>query len=456
MLSLFLSPLANVAATGIAIRPQCGTTIVCCEDHCVRTVGWVVGCSALLAGKPGAPGFADGTTAYFNNPTGICSSGDATIVADSGNHALRQISATGQVQTLVGNGMPGCAETLFGNREMACFNDPCAVATTCLGVHYVADRGNGRFCQVTLSGSIVAVVTICTTNRPRAVAVVADQGCALADEERGIAHLTPDGGVTAWVKQEHDVCATAMTEKGSLWVVTTQLSGAKLFRKDTVCAQFDLPGCKQIAAGNGCVVAGTARHLFRVTAKQHCASFCVQMSGLLTSPRLAHLADMSFRFDDGSNIRAHRAIVCARSELLHTLIQNNPDRDTFSIPNTDAKAFRVVLQYLYTDTLTIPGLPEARHILLEVLNVAHRIHCQALHDAAVGVCMQQITPATAVWWLLQADRHREWQLRHDTTKYIGCHFFVIQRHHAASLGDLVMNHACMMHVLRAIRPSFST
>lgn len=459
MLSLFVSPLANVAATGIAIRPHCGTTIVTCADHCVRSVKWVDGCSTLLAGKPGTSGFADGpTTAYFNNPTGICSDGDAIILTDSGNHALRRISAIGQVQTLVGNGMPGCADTLFGSRDMACFNDPCAVAMTHQGVHYVADRGNRRFCQVTLSGDVVvAVVTICTTYRPRVLTarVVGEaEVCVLADEDRGIAHFTTDG-VTRWDSQEHTVGALAMTGKGHLWVVTTQRLGAKLFCKNTVCAQFDLPGCELIAECDGCAVAGTAQQLFRVTAgraeqQQHCGS---RMIDLLTQPRFASLADISFCFDDGSSIRAHRAIVCVHSEHLHALIQKDPDSNTVCIPKTNARAFSVVLRYLYTGALVIPAEVPAQKTLLEVLTVARMIHCQALHDATLGVCLGEITPATAVWWLLQADRHHVWQLRSDTVKYIGHHFFTIQENHAHSLGNLVENHACTMDVLRAIRPA---
>jgi thiol-disulfide isomerase/thioredoxin len=58
----------------------------------------------------GKSGFADGdaATATFDHPQGLVASGEAIFVADTGNHAIRQIDLkTGAVITLAGNGKRG-------------------------------------------------------------------------------------------------------------------------------------------------------------------------------------------------------------------------------------------------------------------------------------------------------------------------------------------------------------
>lgn len=64
----------------------------------------------------GVRGFKEGDlkTAQFNNPRGMESAGNRIIVADTGNHALREVNLeTGHVKTLVGTGQRGGIHTIF-------------------------------------------------------------------------------------------------------------------------------------------------------------------------------------------------------------------------------------------------------------------------------------------------------------------------------------------------------
>jgi thiol-disulfide isomerase/thioredoxin/sugar lactone lactonase YvrE len=64
----------------------------------------------------GVRGFKDGDlkTAQFNNPRGMESLGKRIIVADTGNHALREVNLeTGQVTTLAGTGKRGFSYNIF-------------------------------------------------------------------------------------------------------------------------------------------------------------------------------------------------------------------------------------------------------------------------------------------------------------------------------------------------------
>jgi hypothetical protein len=150
-------------------------------DHAVRMVE-PDGQVTTLCGDPGRPGHRDrpgpcawdrwwgrfqgqgGPPAQFRGPTCLVSAGPGAglfrkhdlIVADSGNHVLRGVTAAGGAATLAG--CPGLA----GHRDdddphRALFNDPRGLAVGVGGRVYVADRGN-RVVRVVLSSGRVATL----------------------------------------------------------------------------------------------------------------------------------------------------------------------------------------------------------------------------------------------------------------------------------------------------------
>ena len=110
------------------------------------------GAFQVLAG--GTEGFADGqgAAAKFNTPSGIALDGQGNLyVADTGNHAIRRISAQGQVTTLAGDGTPGFAD---GKGAQARFNGPMGVAVAADGRVYVADTWNDRIRVIATDGTV--------------------------------------------------------------------------------------------------------------------------------------------------------------------------------------------------------------------------------------------------------------------------------------------------------------
>ncbi|MHC9083813.1 gluconolaconase [Luteimonas sp. RIT-PG2_3] len=127
------------------------------------------------------PGKADGwgTLARFDTPTGIAVNADGALwVADTGNHALRWISAQGEVRSW----QPTTPEAFQTG-----LSRPLAVAVTHDGVLYVGEQGQGRVLQVTADGHARALTG--TTMRQRfarpAALLVEDGGSVLVADADG-------------------------------------------------------------------------------------------------------------------------------------------------------------------------------------------------------------------------------------------------------------------------------
>ena len=109
-----------------------------------------------LAGAA-APGYIDGiaTDARFNSPSfnAVDANGNA-YVADSGNNAIRRISAGGTVSTIAGDVGSGSAGNTDGTGDGARFDGPTGIAASPDGsTLYVTDFNNATVRRITFSGS---------------------------------------------------------------------------------------------------------------------------------------------------------------------------------------------------------------------------------------------------------------------------------------------------------------
>ncbi len=127
---------------GIAVGPDGRAYIADSRNHVIRVIT-TEGIVLTLAGSAGEPGFTDGpgNAARFNHPTGILVAPTGHIlVADTGNHTLRQITADGVVTTL--SGAAGIADHLDGKAGDARFRSPIGLALAPDGHLFIADCGN--------------------------------------------------------------------------------------------------------------------------------------------------------------------------------------------------------------------------------------------------------------------------------------------------------------------------
>jgi len=111
------------------------------------------GLVTTVAGN-GFNGFANGvgTNATFRSPYGVAVDGSGNVyVADTGNHVIRKIDASGNVTTFAGVGIEGFSN---GTRTNALFRNPQGVAVDGTGNVYVADMGNHVIRKIDANGNV--------------------------------------------------------------------------------------------------------------------------------------------------------------------------------------------------------------------------------------------------------------------------------------------------------------
>jgi len=144
----------------VAAGPDGNIYVADTWNHTIRKVTQA-GVVSTLFGLAGAAGSADGTNSRprFNRPGGIAvDSGTNIFVADTFNHTIRRISASGVVKTIAG--IPGVWGSADGTNGNARFYLPGGVAVTPNGVVYVSDTGNQTVRQIVASGTNWIVTTV--------------------------------------------------------------------------------------------------------------------------------------------------------------------------------------------------------------------------------------------------------------------------------------------------------
>jgi hypothetical protein len=146
----------------VTATPGNGFLIADNGNHRIRRVSRS-GKITTVAGT-GTAGFSgDGgpaTQAQIAFPGGIASIREGGfLIADNGNHRIREVSPSGEITTVAGTGTAGASGD-GGAATAAQLNAPAAVATLPGGGFLIADRLNSRVRRVSRSGEITTVAGI--------------------------------------------------------------------------------------------------------------------------------------------------------------------------------------------------------------------------------------------------------------------------------------------------------
>ena len=128
-------------------------------NHAIREV--LAGGTIITIAGNGMPGYSgDGGPAYaalLHAPSGIVADSAGNVyIADSGNHAVRKIDTLGTISTVAGTGTPGFSGD-GGSAAAAQLNAPTGVALDSAGNLFIADTSNQRIREVAQNGTITTI-----------------------------------------------------------------------------------------------------------------------------------------------------------------------------------------------------------------------------------------------------------------------------------------------------------
>lgn len=140
---------------GVAIDPHGNVIVADFSNHRIRKIT-PAGVVSTLAGS-GINGFRDGrgADAQFTDPSGLAVDAAGNVyVADEGNNRIRKIAPDGVVTTLAGTGARGFRD---GAAAQAQFAAPMGIAVDPSGDILVADSGNHRIREITPAGIVTSL-----------------------------------------------------------------------------------------------------------------------------------------------------------------------------------------------------------------------------------------------------------------------------------------------------------
>ncbi len=210
---------------GVAVDAQGDIFIADTLNNRIREVT-AGGTVLTVAGNGTVSDSGDGgpaANAQFNQPIGMVFDAEGNLfVADSGNSEVREISPSGTVTAVAGNGIAGFSGD-NGPAVDAELNLPTSVAVDSTGNLLIADSGNNRIRKVNLaSGAITTVAGNGTTSAPYlegdggpAIGAVLNHPLAVAADRMGNFYIA-------------DTNDNAVRKVSASGVITTLISGGQI------------------------------------------------------------------------------------------------------------------------------------------------------------------------------------------------------------------------------------
>ena len=185
--------------SGVAVDGAGNLYIADSGNHRIRRVdprGTITTAAGIgKSGYSGDGGPAAG--AWLHTPEGLAVDKTGNLyIADSGNHRIRRVGATGTITTVAGSGERGYGGD-GGPATKTPLYHPAGVAVDNTGNLYIADSGNHRIRQVDKGGTITTVKA--QLAEPRGVAVDKTSNLYIADSDQHRIHRVDASGIITTV-----------------------------------------------------------------------------------------------------------------------------------------------------------------------------------------------------------------------------------------------------------------
>ncbi|MDW7695126.1 cadherin domain-containing protein [Flammeovirgaceae bacterium SG7u.111] len=154
-----------------------------------------------ITGSPGATD-AIGLAAKFRNLGGVAHFNGAYYIADTGNHLIRKMSASGEITTFAGSSQG----YLDGMGTAAKFNSPSGIAIDGTGNLYVTDSDNHRIRKITQNGEVTTFAgsgnadfedgtgTKASFNSPKGICFDLNNNLYIADYQNNMIRMVTSSG----------------------------------------------------------------------------------------------------------------------------------------------------------------------------------------------------------------------------------------------------------------------
>lgn len=243
--------------TGITTAPGGDMYVTEERTHRIRQVTAAAVVTSPL-GANGGQGNTDGTgtAARFNAPSGITVDSSGTIyVADTGNHLIRKVTTPGLVVTKLA-GDPTKSGSRDGTGAAASFTLPRGITTDPDGNVYVADTNNHTIRKVTATGVV-------TTFAGRAAGGAAVDGVGAAARVNAPRGLTVDDDGTIYYADAFSHVIRQAATDGTVTTIAGLADTPGTTNGNGSVARFNTPGGIALDGDGNLYVADTYNHAIR-------------------------------------------------------------------------------------------------------------------------------------------------------------------------------------------------
>ena len=147
------------APQGVAVDGAGNLYIADSANNRIRKVDAVTGIISTVAGD-GAAGYSGDNQpavgAELNWPFSVTVDGSGSLYIPDANHTVRKVDGNGVISTVAGTGVAGLGSGVAATNAQ--LNNPWSVAVDAAGNLFIADRGNGRICEVDATTGVLDTI----------------------------------------------------------------------------------------------------------------------------------------------------------------------------------------------------------------------------------------------------------------------------------------------------------